>query len=552
VQVTFWSGDPRAPRRGDENHQWWTLVALTLPLFAVTLDILGVAVLLPRYTDDLHGTISDAGWVLCAYVLAYAIPLVACARVVESRGGRSSALAGTAAVLLAAIGAAAAQEMWQLVASRVLAGLGAALFSSAAIAILRRSFTGNGWRMVVTVWAGVGAMGMAFGGVLAGLVVEQVGPRLFFLIPLPMLVVALYLVAVLVAGDDATGEPVDLDRDGLIALGLGASAIVGALLGVPTRGLVDPLVLGAGAVGLASLTAFARLERTGHRPLLDLRLLDDHRIARAALVTCCGDAVLGAVVPPTAIALVSVRDQDAFTVGMTIAAFGVPFAVAFVISEALVLQSGSRSTLVAGTLLVLVATGLLGFAGGDGHLGLVVAGLATAGLGHGMVLHLGTTEAVAANPTRAGEVAGLVGTLRWLSLVVGVAGGLSLLGFVHHDELVGELRRSGAELSGQEVEQLRHTFPGAPGDVAGIKAVVPELTGAVNQAVRDAIAAGVRAGLAVAVVAALAGLVAAVRLGTGTPADRPGPALGAIDGLGAASPPELTGSAATRAPPPST
>src|SRR5947207_1374840 len=66
----------RARIFAEENRRWWTLGALSFALFMIMLDNTIVNVALPAIKNDLHIGVSELEWVVTAYALTFAVPLL--------------------------------------------------------------------------------------------------------------------------------------------------------------------------------------------------------------------------------------------------------------------------------------------------------------------------------------------------------------------------------------------------------------------------------------------------------------------------------------------
>src|ERR1700680_1626654 len=107
------------------SRRWWALTVLCLSLVVVTIDTPILNVALPSLVRDLHASASGLQWVVDAYTVVFA-GLLLSAGSIGARFGRLGALtAGLALFALASGASALAATPAQLVALRVLTGVGA-------------------------------------------------------------------------------------------------------------------------------------------------------------------------------------------------------------------------------------------------------------------------------------------------------------------------------------------------------------------------------------------------------------------------------------------
>src|SRR6201994_4238075 len=104
------------------------------------LDNNVVNVALPSIQRDLHLTISGLEWITSAYILVFAGLLLAGGRIADVLGRRGAFLAGLTVFTLASIGAGLAQSQEMLIGARAVQGIGAALLTPSALALLTALF----------------------------------------------------------------------------------------------------------------------------------------------------------------------------------------------------------------------------------------------------------------------------------------------------------------------------------------------------------------------------------------------------------------------------
>lgn len=109
-----------APRR------YWAIATLLSCLSLVVLDSSIVNVALPSIAADLDAPASHAVWVVNAYSLAIVMLLLPMAALAERVGFRRMYLFSVLTFTAASLGCAVATSLWQLVAARVLQGVGGA------------------------------------------------------------------------------------------------------------------------------------------------------------------------------------------------------------------------------------------------------------------------------------------------------------------------------------------------------------------------------------------------------------------------------------------
>ncbi|RYY41047.1 MAG: MFS transporter, partial [Actinomycetales bacterium] len=255
------------------------------------------------------------------------------------------------------------------------------------------------------------ATGPLLGGLVIGLVGEDLGWRLLFLVNVPIGLVAAIAVARMVPGRQADGGPGRIDVPGAVLLGLSVLCLLYPLVSLES-GARWPLVLllGVPLFGWAFGAWEHRLKRRGHEPLLDLDLL--RRLpgfGNGMLVGTVYFTGFTGVFLVASVWLQGSRDVSALHAGLLLTPFALGSAITSPLAGRLVSTVGRSLTVGA---LIVMMVGVLGAA-------LVAPGRATdelwwalapflllAGLGGGAVVSPNITLTLQEVPPRMGGAAG--------------------------------------------------------------------------------------------------------------------------------------------------
>jgi EmrB/QacA subfamily drug resistance transporter len=250
------------------------LVALPcIAQFVIVLDVTIVAIALPAMQADLGFSTAALGWVITAYTLVFGGCLLAAGRLADRIGRRRTFALGLTVFAAASLACGLAPTAGTLLGARAVQGIGAALVSPAALALVTAACPDGPARARALGWwtaaaAGGGASGWVLGGVLSGLL----DWRWVFLVNVPLcLGAALLAPRVLRERRDPDAQPLDLPGAALATLGLG-SLVLGFTL-IERDGPLSAPTLGALAAAIALLAAFARLEARREHPLLERAVL---------------------------------------------------------------------------------------------------------------------------------------------------------------------------------------------------------------------------------------------------------------------------------------
>ena len=275
------------------DRRWWTLGVLCLSLIMVIVGNTVLNVALPTLVRELDATSTQLQWIVDVYGLVFA-GLLLTGGALGDRFGRKGAL--TIGLVIFAGGsamAAMADSAGQLIVTRGIMGVGAALVMPATLSILTTVFPPQERARAIAVWAGLAGAGAAIGPVAGGWLLEHFWWGSVFLVNLPLIAVALVGGRLLVpTSRDPRQPPLDVVGAGLSIVAL-ASCLY-AIIEAPNHGWTSIPTLEAAGVGLAFGVAFAAWELRARHPMLDLRFFRNRRFsAGSAAITLVFFAMFG-------------------------------------------------------------------------------------------------------------------------------------------------------------------------------------------------------------------------------------------------------------------
>jgi EmrB/QacA subfamily drug resistance transporter len=395
-----------------DPRRWWALVLLCLAQFMVILDITVVNVALPSISSDLQLDRAALTWVVTAYTLCFGGLLLLGGRLADTLGRRRMFLTGLGLFTLASLASGLAQSGTTLIAARAGQGVGAALLSPAALAIITTTFQGAERNRALGIWAAIAGAGAAVGVLAGGLLVQYASWRWVFLINLPVGILVAAAVPALVAAVRPAHRARRLDLPGALAGTLATAAVIYGLVTAGSHGWGVTTTLLWLALGLVLAGGFVALERTAREPLVPLGLLVRRPLLAGQLVMLATSGLLLATYFLASLYLQRLQGYTALGTGLVF----LPAALATIAGSHLAAQAVShlapRPIAVIGFTLAAAGTLLLSRLPANASVlvdllpGLL---LATAGLGAGFVV--ATTTAMAhIDHDQAGLTSGLLNT----------------------------------------------------------------------------------------------------------------------------------------------
>ena len=261
---------------------WRVLAVLCVAVFVINLDGTIVNVALPSLVRELGASTSRLQWVVDAYQLAFCALVLAAGSMSDRFGRKGALLTGLAIFGLGSIAGSQGNSTGQLIAARAVMGVGAAVVFPTTLSILSNVFTDRVERAkAIGAWGATVGMGVAFGPIVGGYLLERFWWGSVFLVMAPVAAAAIVLVARLVptSRDPATPR---LDRVGLTLSTAMIGTLVYTIIEAPTRGWTAPATLVGFAAALVGLVAFVVWERRVAEPMLDVSLFTNLRFSAAS------------------------------------------------------------------------------------------------------------------------------------------------------------------------------------------------------------------------------------------------------------------------------
>ena len=254
----------------------WVVAAVVLAANVMDLlDATIVNVAGPSIHRNLGGGANTIQWLSAGYTLAFAVLLIAGARLGDILGRRRVFLVGSAGFTLFSAACAAAPNIGVLIAFRALQGAFGALMIPQGFGLMKQVFGEDELDKAFGLFGPATGVPMLAAPIVAGALIDAnlwgTGWRLVFLINVPIGLLTLLLAArSLPRGASHPG--VKLDLGGVSIVGLALVAIIYPLIQGRTDGWPawSFAILAAGAV---LLVAFLRHERHSSNPLIEPTLL---------------------------------------------------------------------------------------------------------------------------------------------------------------------------------------------------------------------------------------------------------------------------------------
>ena len=263
--------EPKDAQSG-ENNPRVLLLLVCVGLFMVALANRAMLVSLPTLTQFFHTSVAVIQWALLVYDLSVIGLVLTLGRLGDMFGRKTFYVSGFLVFTFGSVLCGLAQTPGQLIAFRIIQGIGGAMIMAHGRAIIVGSVPATERGKALGLTSMAFHIGFLTGPTLGGFVIDSIGWRWVFFINLPIGLAAACLGWKVLAESAKTNKSGKIDFFGAGYLLLTTSSLVYAMTQLPVRGFTHPLVLACLAVFITALLFFVRTELRTETPILQLSL----------------------------------------------------------------------------------------------------------------------------------------------------------------------------------------------------------------------------------------------------------------------------------------
>ncbi len=454
--------------RKSTRTKWLVLATVCFGLFMINLDGNVVNLAMPTIIRQFNATLAQLEWISNAYMLTFAVLLITLGRLGDQIGRKKMFLAGLVGFTVGSALCGSAQNVGQLIAFRVLQGIGGSAMMPATLSLITANFPKEEQGRAMGFWGGVAGLAFIMGPILGGWLTQSgLGTavnsflgirdnwRYVFYVNVPIgLLAFLYALAVVPESKDKTARH-RLDIWGVALASLAVFLLTYGFVEGPRYGWwkashdfvvagaairplglsIVPFLLGAAAVLGAAFLMYERRRRVD--PLVDLSLFRNRNYSVGMITGVILNFALMGAMFLMPLFCQSVLGIDPIHTGTLM----LPFAMALLIASPL---AGILSDRIGGTYVLLAGLVILAFSEllvahfrVDTRASELFVPFVIMGLGMGLSMTpLTNLTLYGVASARTGGASGVLSTMRQIGAVMGVA----IFSVVLQSNMVGAIR----------------------------------------------------------------------------------------------------------------
>ena len=377
---TVASGSDYQPCRPVDRKSILLMTILGSSLAFMDGSVVNVA--LPTFQSTFYATSSEVQWVVQSYALFCAALLLLGGTLGDRLGRKRIFAVGIGLFTLASAGAALSMSLPQLIVSRSIQGVGAALLIPQSLAILSAAFPGRERASAIGAWSAWTSVFAALGPVVGGLLIQASTWRWIFLLNLPLAVWIFLLLPKLRESNTELSSLATFDLRGTFLNTLGLGSLVYSLSFGPQLGWTNLRVVISMLAGVSLIGAFLHSQWHNEHAMMPLSLFSNRRFLAVNLLTFFLYGSLGVAFYIVPFFSIQIKHLSPFATG---GAFLPCIAVMFLFSSRvgrISSELGERSFLVVGAIVSACGLALFGVSSHrPGYIASLLPGMLLLGVG---------------------------------------------------------------------------------------------------------------------------------------------------------------------------
>ncbi|HEY5137871.1 MAG TPA: DHA2 family efflux MFS transporter permease subunit, partial [Methylococcales bacterium] len=263
---------PAPDKSASAVPRWLILLTVIIGTFLGRLDQTIVNLALPKIIQDFNITVSAAGWIATAYILANAIFVPIWGKLGDTIGRKKIYILGFSIFIFGSILAGFAWNLPSMIVFRIIQAIAGSADYPTAMAILAVTYAhGKDRAQALGIWSASFAAASVFGPLIGGPLIDNFGWRSVFLINLPIGVIGIFMAMAFIKESRSAKKSTSFDLRGALILAITLSALVLVLDRGQEWDWFSIQSIACYIVTLVGLLVFIRVEKKHPEPIVDLK-----------------------------------------------------------------------------------------------------------------------------------------------------------------------------------------------------------------------------------------------------------------------------------------
>jgi MFS transporter, DHA2 family, multidrug resistance protein len=259
-------------KKENSSIKWWVLATVIIGTFLGRLDQTVVSLATPKIINDFGITVTAAGWISTAYIIANAVFVPIWGKLGDTWGRKKVYIIGFLGFIIASVLAGVAWNFPSMIIFRVIQAVAGSADYPTAMALLAATFpVGKERAQALGIWSASFAAAVVFGPLIGGPLIDNFGWRSVFMINLPVGIVGLAMAFFIVKESVSGDKKKRFDIWGAAALGVALSALVMVLEKGLDWGWLSGKSLVTYFVTIIATAVFIWIEKRHEDPIVDLK-----------------------------------------------------------------------------------------------------------------------------------------------------------------------------------------------------------------------------------------------------------------------------------------
>ena len=392
-----------------DRGTWLALGAMGVAVFVLANDFSAINVAIPQIEKDFKTDVTTAQWVVNAYALVFGVLIVTGGRLADLFGRRRAFFIGSAIFATFSLLGGAAQTEAELIAMRVLMGIGGALMWPAILGMTYAALPEERAGLAGGFILGAAGIGNAAGPLLGGALTDLLSWRWIFFLNVPVTAFAVFVTMREIHQPRPEVEDTRIDYGGIVTVTVGLVALLIAFDQAIDWGWGDPRIIGLLVLFFVLIGSFVFVERrAGEHALVPPDVIGNRDFAYTCAAILLMSAVFFAAMLYLPQFMIVVLGYSPIGAGAGMLPMMAMFAAVSFVAGNLYNRFGSKPLLIVGSACIAIGPTLIAIFADEGSFGAIVPGMAILGLGIGLFYPTATTDGVTACKESRRSLAGAI------------------------------------------------------------------------------------------------------------------------------------------------